>query len=292
MTTSIEWTKNADGTRGQTWNPTSGCDKVSPGCGLPRPGTNDAESGHTGGWYAMAMAARLKLMGSPKYQNDGNAETSGPGFAFTEHPDVLEAPLRRSKPTTYFVNSMSDMFHPDATDLFIAETWAVMGATPQHTYQILTKRPKAARYLLEDEEGEFRYKVALSRRRHAPDTPIPPWPYPNVWLGTSIESDRYAFRADHLRATPAAVRFLSLEPLLGPLPSLDLSGIDWVIVGAESGRGARPMDLGWVRDIRDCCIEKRIPFFFKQDATAAGKKIPLPKLDGRMWDEMPKRAMA
>jgi protein gp37 len=276
----IEWT-------GETWNPTTGCDKVSPGCGLPRPGSDDVETGRSGGCYAMKMAARLKLMGQAKYQRDGNDETSGPGFAFTEHPDALVVPLRRRKPTMWFVNSMSDLFHPEATDLFIAECWAVMGATPRHTYQILTKRPKTARYLLADEEGEFRYKVALSRRRHAPDSGIPPWPYPNIWLGTSIESDRYAFRADHLRATPAAVRFLSLEPLLGPLPSLDLTGIDWVIVGAESGPGARPMDLGWVRSIRDRCGINDVPFFFKQKATAAGRKISLPELDGQTWAEMP-----
>jgi protein gp37 len=287
--TSIEWTE-------RTWNPLSGCDRVSPGCD------------HC---YALTFAGRLKAMGQPGYQRDGDVRTSGPGFGLTLHPEMLDVPLRRRKPTTWFVNSMSDLFHKDVPEAFIAEVFAVMALTPQHTYQVLTKRPQRLPNLLADRRRPpeaFQMPAAVEEaicRRH-PDAPyagdgydylIPGvwsedglgWPLDNVWLGTSIESDRYTFRADHLRATPAAVRFLSLEPLLGPLPSLDLTGIDWVIVGAESGPGARPMDLGWVRDIRDRCVDVSIPFFFKQDARN-GRKVKLPELDGRVWDQMPEAA--
>lgn len=242
---SIEWTE-------KTWNPVTGCDRVSPGCD---------------NCYAMTLAKRLKAMGQPRYQNDGDPRTSGPGFGLTCHPDVLDVPLRRKKPTMWFVNSMSDLFHPDIPVEFIGQVFDVMGRTPQHTYQILTKRPQRMADILAG--------LVVSH------------PLPNVWLGTSIESDRYTFRASHLRATHAVVRFLSLEPLLGPLPSLYLEGIDWVIAGAESGPGARPMDEGWVRDIRDRCIAAEVPFFYKQSATSSGKKVPLPALDGRVWDQMP-----
>lgn len=247
----IEWT-------GETWNPTTGCDRVSPGCD------------HC---YALTMAGRLKLMGQAKYQRDGDPKTSGPGFGLTVHLDVLMAPVRRRKPTTYFVNSMSDLFHPEVPDEFLRRVWGTLSVTPRHTYQILTKRPQRMAAFM---------RAATERWGDGPMCVLP-----NVWLGTSIESDRYAFRADHLRATPAAVRFLSLEPLLGPLPSLDLTGIDWVIVGAESGRGSRPMDEGWARDIKDRCVSAGIPLFFKQTATPAGRKISLPELDGRTWTEMP-----
>ena len=231
MSTDIEWARNPDGTKGETWNPTTGCDRISPGCD------------HC---YALTMAARLKLMGQAKYQRDGDPRTSGPGFALTVHPNTLDQPLRWKKPRTVFVNSMSDLFHDAVGAAFIGAVFDVMARCPQHTFQVLTKRPqRMARISTTATFGEA-------------------WPLPNVWLGTSIESDRYTFRADHLRATPAAVRFLSCEPLLGPLPSLSLDGIDWVIVGGESGPGARPMHPDWVRHIRDRCVAAGVAFFFKQ----------------------------
>ena len=252
----IEWT-------GKTWNPTTGCDRISPGCD------------HC---YALTMAGRLKLMGQEKYQNDGNEATSGPGFGLTVHPDALDIPLRRKVPTTWFVNSMSDLFHRQVPTDFIGQVWDVMVRCPQHTFQILTKRPQRMAEALGPSGIGF----------YATDGPVP-CPQPNVWLGTSIESDRYAWRADYLRATPAAVRFLSLEPLLGSLPSLSFDCIDWVIVGAESGRGARPMDDDWVRDIRDRAKAAGARLFFKQRA-ANGRKISTPELDGQQWVEMPRRA--
>ena len=236
--TAIEWTD-------ETWNPVTGCDRVSPGCD---------------NCYALTLAKRLKGMGQAKYQRDGDPRTSGPGFGLTIHPDALDHPLRWRKPRRVFVNSMSDLFHRDVSPRFQGSVWDVMARTPQHTYQILTKRPQTMQGRVQawaDAGWQFRRNDLM-------------WcgplsgPLPNVWLGTSIESDRYAFRADHLRNTPAAIRFLSLEPLLGPLPSLDLTGIDWVIVGGESGPGARPMHPDWVRDIRDRCVDAGVAFFFKQ----------------------------
>jgi protein gp37 len=245
----IEWT-------GRTWNAVTGCDRTSPGCD---------------NCYALTMAKRLKAMGSAHYQNDGDPRTSGPGFKVTCHDDALDIPRKVRKPTTWFVNSMSDLFHPDVPAEFIAAMWDTMATTPRHTYQILTKRPQRMAKFMEY------------------------WPVlPNVWLGTSIESDRYTFRADYLRASPAAVRFLSLEPLLGPLPSLDLSEVDWVIVGGESGPNARPMNVDWARDLRDRCVAAGVPYFFKQfgnhDALGrnVGKHTAGRVLDGRTWDEMPK----
>lgn len=213
-------------------------------------------------------------MGQPKYQNDGDPRTSGPGFGVAAHPGALDMPLRWRQPRLVFVNSMSDLFHARVDAAFVARVWSVMAATPQHTYQILTKRPeRLARVLATAQAG-------LGRGR---------WPLANVWLGTSVESDEFAGRADHLRAAPAAVRFLSLEPLLGPLPSLDLSGIDWVIVGGESGPEYRPLDLDWVRQIRDRCVHLGVPLFFKQvggPTPKAGGRL----LDGQTWDQMPQAA--
>lgn len=268
--TTIEWTE-------QTWNPTTGCDRISPGCD------------HC---YALAMAGRLKLMGQAKYQADGDPRTSGPGFGLTVHPDTLDIPLRRRKPTTWFVNSMSDLFHNDILTEYIGSVWATMALAEHHTFQVLTKRSQRMRNVLRQWEGQTEGSGwgGPSWRDHRMMWNEPKvWPLPNVWLGVSIESDRYVFRADHLRATPAAMRFLSCEPLLGPLPSLDLAGIDWVIAGAESGRGARPMDIGWVRELRDRAIEAGAAFFFKQAATSGGRKIHLPELDGEQWVEMPRR---
>jgi protein gp37 len=239
----IEWTQ-------ATWNPVTGCDQVSPGCD---------------NCYALALAARLKAMGQSKYRNDGDPRTSGPGFAVTMHPTDLELPKHWRRPRIVFVNSMSDLFHPKVSTQFIAQVFTVMEATPQHTYQVLTKRPKRARSVLRQ---------------------IAPEPLINVWIGVSVEDDERTDRISILRETPAAVRFLSCEPLLGPLPSLDLRGMDWVIVGGESGIDARPMDKKWALDIRDRCLEAGVPFFFKQwggrTPKAGGRE-----LDDRTWDQMP-----
>jgi protein gp37 len=268
-TSTIEWT-NA------TWNPVTGCDRISPGCD------------HC---YALTLAARLKRMGQAKYQTDGQPPTSGPGFGVAIHPGTLGEPLRWRRPRLVFVNSMSDLFHARVPDGFIARVWATMAATPQHTYQVLTKRPIRVRRLLASREfwrasgdvwGELYDRGHGATVQWTGPAPV----LSNVWLGTSIESDAYTWRADHLRAAPASTRFLSLEPLLGPLPSLDLAGIDWVIVGGESGPGHRPLELGWVREIRDRCVELGIAFFFKQvggRTPKAGGRL----LDGRTWDQFP-----
>ena len=258
--TGIQWTE-------QTWNPTTGCDRISPGC------TN---------CYALTMAKRLKGMGQAKYQTDGDPRTSGPGFGLAVHPDTLTEPLRWKKPRKVFVNSMSDLFHARVPRGFLARVFAVMAATPQHTYQILTKRPERAARILTDlctcgrwhPNGEhFRSSMEWAATSHSP-TYVPGlehgiyhrsgWPLPNVWLGTSIESADYARRADALRETPAAVRFISAEPLLGPVPNLDLSDIDWLIVGGESGTGARPLEIGWVEDLLVNAAETATAPFVKQ----------------------------
>lgn len=226
MTTKIQWT-------GETWNPTTGCDRISPGCD---------------NCYALTMAKRLKAMGVAKYQTDGDPRTSGPGFGLAVHPDALDIPLKWKRPRMVFVNSMSDMFHDQIPLDFMRQVWDVMERTPQHTYQVLTKRARRLPKVFRNLDGRT----------------VPLRTLPNVWLGVSIESDRYVFRANHLRNTPAAVRFLSLEPLLESLPSLDLMDIDWVIIGCESGRGARPFDLDWARDLRDRCAESGTAFFVKQ----------------------------
>ncbi|MFF7335379.1 DUF5131 family protein [Streptomyces sp. NPDC008150] len=281
--TKIEWTQGDDGAPGQTWNPTTGCDRISPGCD------------HC---YALTMAKRLKGMGQAKYQNDGDPRTSGPGFALTTHPDTLTEPLRWKKPRKVFVNSMSDLFHARVPREFLARVFAVMAATPQHTYQILTKRPQRAARILTDlctcgaghtPGVHFRSDMEWAATPHSP-TYVPGlehgiyhragWPLPNVWIGTSIESDKYARRADHLRNTPAAVRFLSAEPLLEALPSLDLAGINWLIPGGESGPGARPFNPAWAADLLDDARQAETAPFVKQlgtvwarDTTWGGKTI-------------------
>jgi protein gp37 len=300
--TSIEWTEN-------TWNPTTGCDRISPGCD---------------NCYALTLAARLKAMGSAKYQSDGDPRTSGPGFGLAVHHSVITQPLWWRTPRLVFVNSMSDLGHARIPPTALARIFAVMALTRRHRYQVLSKRPGRLARLLTTEafghaisdqvtdllgsRGWQRWQIDLGGDRLAgdsglgdgwtvtgswtdPDTRdhrrwIPPWPLPNVWLGTSIESDRYTARADQLRQTPAAVRFLSAEPLLGPLPSLDLTGIDWVIAGGESGPRHRPLDLDWVRDLRDRCADEQVAFFFKQvggRTPKAGGRL----LDGRTHDDMP-----
>jgi protein gp37 len=237
----IEWTE-------VTWNPVTGCDRISAGCD---------------NCYALTLAKRLKAMGAPKYQNDGHPVTSGPGFGVTIHPATLDAPRAWRAPRTVFVNSMSDLFHARVPLEFIAEVFAVIAETPRHTYQLLTKRPARVRKLAD----------ALT------------WP-PNLWLGVSIEDDSVTHRLDDLKDVPAALRFLSCEPLLGPLPSLDLADIDWVIVGGDSGPGARTIEAAWVTEIRDQCLASDVPFFFKQWG-GRNPKSNGRALEGRQWDQMP-----
>ena len=228
----IEWTES-------TWNPVTGCTKVSPGCK------------HC---YAERMAVRLRAMGQPNYVN---------GFELTLHEHVLEMPLRWKKPQVIFVNSMSDLFHQRVPVAIIERAFAVMAEADWHTFQVLTKRSSR----LADVSDRL------------------PW-RENIWMGVSVENSAYQTRIDDLRRTSAAVKFLSLEPLLGPLPALDLDGIDWVIVGGESGPRARPMDPAWVREIRDQSVAARVPFFFKQWG-GVQKSRNGRELDGRTWDELP-----
>lgn len=230
-----------------SWNPVTGCDRVSAGCD---------------NCYALAFAKRLKEMGQPRYQNDGNSRTSGPGFDLTLHPDLLNLPKSWKRPQYIFVGSMSDLFHARVPLDYIRRVVEVMRSTPQHTYQVLTKR---ARRLAE-----------LSAQIEWSD---------NVWIGTSIEDERQLRRADELRRVDAAVRFLSLEPLLGPLPNLNLDGINWLTVAGESGSNARPMDADWVRDLRDRARQSGTAFFFLQWGGAKPKSGRI--LDDCTWDEMP-----
>lgn len=242
----IEWTE-------ATWNPTTGCDRVSAGCD------------HC---YALTLSKRLKAMGSRKYQNDGDPRTSGPGFGITIHPEALTQPYRWRGPRLVFVNSMSDLFHAKVPIGFIQDVFDVIADTPQHTYQALTKRAR--------------------RMRRIADRLV--WPG-NLWMGVSVESAEVVDRIDDLRATPARTRFLSCEPLLGPLPELDLGGIHWVIAGGESGPAARPIELDWVEDLRDQCVHAQVPFFFKQWGGRTPKANGR-ELDGRTWDDMPARVPA
>ncbi|RMH70458.1 MAG: phage Gp37/Gp68 family protein [Bacteroidetes bacterium] len=228
----IEWTD-------ASWNPVTGCTKVSSGCA------------HC---YAERMAKRLQGMGQRNYRN---------GFRLTLHPHMLDAPLRWRRPRRVFVNSMSDLFHENVPLPFIHRVFATMRRANWHQYQVLTKR--AERLLAIDPELHWE---------------------PHIWMGVSVENHRYVSRIDCLRRTRAVVKFLSLEPLLGPLPNLDLTGIDWVIVGGESGPGARPMKEEWVVDIRDQCRAAGIPFFFKQWGGVFKKRAGR-VLEGRTWEEMP-----
>lgn len=243
--TGIEWTD-------ATWNPVTGCDRTSPGCD---------------NCYALTQAGRLKLMGNPRYQNDGDLRTSGPGFGVTLHDDMLDRPLRWQRPRHIFVNSMSDLFHPDVPDEFIASVFKVMVEAEQHVFQVLTKR--SARL------------ARLADRL--------PWPR-NVWIGVSVETDRYAYRARHLQEVrQAAVRFVSAEPLLGPLDSLPLDELDWLIVGGESGVGHREMREEWAADLRDRCVASGVPFFFKQWGGIRSKSGGC-LLQGEEWKQMPDTA--
>jgi protein gp37 len=230
----IEWTE-------ATWNPVTGCSKVSAGCL------------HC---YAERMAARLQAMGQNNYQN---------GFAVTCHPQMLDMPKRWKKPRLIFVNSMGDLFHEQVPLEFVQQCFAVISDTPQHTYQLLTKRSERL--------AEFADALDWSM---------------NLWMGVTVESQAEVKRIADLRRVPAAIRFLSIEPLLGPIEELDLSGIHWVIVGGESGPKARPMKEEWVMAIRDRCLQEDVPFFFKQWG-GVRKKATGRMLDGRTWDAMPER---
>jgi protein gp37 len=228
----IEWTD-------ATWNPVTGCSKISPGCKF---------------CYAERLSRRLQAMGQKNYRN---------GFNVSLQPHMLEHPLLWKQPRRIFVNSMSDLFHDEVPVSYITRVFDVMRRAPWHQYQVLTKRSER---LLE-------LNSVLN------------W-QPQTWMGVSIESEKYLYRADHLRLIGAHVKFLSIEPLLGPLKKLNLLGIDWVIVGGESGPGARAMNPDWVREIRDLCSRAHVPFFFKQWGgvfKARAGRI----LDGRTWDEMP-----
>jgi protein gp37 len=230
----IEWCE-------ASWNPATGCDEVSPGCA------------HC---YAKTFAERWRGIPGHPYEQ---------GFDLRLWPERLEQPLRRRKPTVYFVNSMSDLFHESIGAEYVADVFDVMARADWHTFQVLTKRHERLAQLAPDLE----------------------WP-PNVWMGVTIENRRFVHRADALRKIPAAVRFISAEPLLGPLEGLDLHGIDWLIAGGESGTRARPMKLAWARELRDRCVDEEVAFFFKQLGGRRQKRGgDQAVLDGRLWREMP-----
>lgn len=282
--TAIEWTRGDDGSPGRTWNPVTGCTRVSAGCD------------HC---YAKRFAERFRGVPGHPYEQ---------GFDLRLWHDRLGLPLRWTKPRRIFVNSMSDLFHADVPDSFVVAVFAVMAAAPWHQFLILTKRPQRMKRNLTD--PEFQQAVMKTfgtiKTKGVPDH-FPGWPLPNVWMGASVENQDAAWRINWLARTPAAVRFLSCEPLLGPIeltpwlfPVAEMGSdgigrlygepgaslIDWVIAGGESGPGARPMHPDWARGLRDECVLARVPFFFKQwggvRAKAGGRE-----LDGRTWDEMP-----
>jgi len=229
----IEWTES-------TWNPVTGCTKVSLGCKY---------------CYAERMAKRLKAMGQPNYDR---------GFQVAIHEKTLAFPLMWKKPQMVFVNSMSDIFHEEVSEGFIRRVFDVMCRASWHTFQVLTKRAKRMESLADNIQ----------------------WPA-NVWTGVTVEARKYLYRLNHLKKVPARVRFISVEPLIEPVGEIDLSGIDWVIVGGESGPHARPMEKGWVVEMRDQCVNAGVPFFFKQWG-GPNKKKRGRLLDGRTWDEIPR----
>jgi len=236
-----------------TWNPTTGCDQISAGCD---------------NCYALTLAKRLKAMGAAKYQADGDPRTSGPGFDLAVHAAALRQPYTWTTPKVVFVNSMSDLFHARVPLGFVRDVFTVIAETSQHTYQILTKRSTRLRRVADRLD----------------------WPA-NLWMGVSVEDTSVLHRVDDLRAVPAAVRFVSCEPLLGPLDTINLDSIGWVIAGGESGPQHRPMDPAWVASLRDHCAVAEVPFFFKQwcgRTPKHGGRL----LDGRTWDEMPTLALA
>ena len=239
MTTpsTIEWTES-------TWNPVTGCTKISPGCK---------------NCYAERMSKRLKAMGQPNYRNE---------FKLTVHPHTLDAPIKLKRPQVIFVNSMSDLFHKDVPTSYIKDVFEVMEKASHHRFQVLTKCSKRL--------------MSLS--------PKLPWPE-NVWMGVSVENSDYVGRIDHLRKTDAVTKFLSIEPLLGAVPNMNLKNIDWAIVGGESGPKSRPVHIEWVLDIKKQCERAKVPFFFKQWGGTNKKKAGR-LLEGRTWDEMPNTAYA
>lgn len=232
MKSNIEWTES-------TWNPVTGCTKISLGCQ---------------NCYAERLSKRLKAMGQPNYKK---------GFVPSFHEHALELPLTWKKPQNIFVNSMSDLFHDDVPEEFIMRVFDVMSRASWHTFQVLTKRVERMESLGSD----------IS------------WP-PNVWMGVSVEAKKYLYRLDHLRRTPARVRFISFEPLLESVGKIDLNGVHWAIVGGESGPKARPMEETWVVEIRNQCLSARVPFFFKQWGGVNKKKCGR-LLEGRTWDQHP-----
>lgn len=226
--TNIEWTD-------ETWNPTTGCTKVSLGCR---------------NCYAETMANRLQKMGCEKYKD---------GFEVRVQRDSLELPLKWKKPRRVFVNSMSDLFHPEIPLSYVGEVFQVMNRCPQHTFQVLTKRPELI------PPNTFRWT-------------------PNIWMGVSVENNQVLERIDYLRKVPAHIRFLSCEPLIGPLANLNLDGIHWVIVGGETGKNYRPIDSGWVTDIQRQCDDAKVPFFFK---SWGGRNPKMRHILGKTYDEYP-----
>lgn len=271
--TKIEWVKSPDGTQGKTWNVSTGCTPTSTGCSR---------------CYARTMHARLAAMGTAKYQHPFNEVHF--------HPETLDVPLKRKKPTTWFINSMSDLFHEDVTNQQIAAVFGVMAACPQHTFQVLTKRadrlPKWFAWAAEG--GGLSPDEPLKRCRRAAWNVTgdfvakTTWPLPNVWLGVSIEDEPAAkVRVPLLIDTPAALRFVSCEPLLGEIRQ-SLVGIDWVIAGCESGPRRRATDAMWFRRVRQAAHSANAAFFLKQ-MDIGGKLVKMPALDGKVWAEMPPR---
>lgn len=283
--TAIEWTE-------ATWNPIVGCSKVgSPGCA---------------NCYAIGVAHRGMAP-----QHKGLTVRTPNGVDWTGEVrvarSVFDKPLRWARPRRIFVNSLSDLFHNSVPLEVIAEVFAIMALAPQHTFQVLTKRPQRMAQVLSDPEFFTRHVLAAAGRLGQPaergglgqptarlmgrDGPellhADRWPLPNVWLGTSIETDRYSFRADHVRATPAAVRWISAEPLLGPLPSLDLTGVDWLVAGGESGRGARRMDPDWARDLLGACRAAGTAYLFKQTGSVLAREWGLTHSKGGELSELP-----
>ncbi len=276
--TAIEWTD-------ATWNPVTGCSKVSEGCR---------------NCYAAALAPRLAAMGKEGYTDLPWTKPNAP-LNVHMHADRLDAPLRWAKPRRIFVNSMSDLFHELVPFEFVDRVFAAMALAPRHTFQVLTKRPERMAEYFDPERLSQRELAILDATKAFVGKGAPHegkgltehlrdresiLPLPNAWLGTSVEDGRVLGRVDHLRRTPAAVRFLSCEPLIGPLDGLDLDGVHWVIVGGESGRGHRPIEAGWVRGIRELSDEAGVAFFFKQWGGVKPKSGGR-ELDGRTWNEMP-----
>jgi protein gp37 len=230
------------------WNPVTGCDQISAGCD---------------NCYALRLANRLKNYGQEKYQTDGDPRTSGPGFGIAWHPASLQQPLRWKRPRVVFVSSMGDLFHAKVPTSFLRDVFAVIASTPQHIYWVLTKRPARAR------------KLAATLD----------WPS-NLWMGVSVENEKVLHRLADLRHTPAPVKMLFCEPLLGPLDDLDLDGISWVTVAGEAGRNSRPMNPDWARSLRDQAHNAGIPFYFKQWSGPRSRTLGR-ELDGVEWNGLP-----